>query len=171
MRAPLLRTTTFGTTRSTSPRQTPSSGKARNSQAPHYRNAGAKLKAPTYAAIAKPFSKLCVEHIEAVRAMRQKHLDWLKHQGVTAQGLINADLVGVDQVRFEGGSYVPEDGGAVALINPVYEGDELVDLCAWLPRAITVRPQAECRPWPWRCRNRSSSKSLRDTEYGTLGIW
>jgi hypothetical protein len=76
----------------------------------------------------------------AIRNVKQRHLDYLRAQGVSK--LTIAELgsrhfsFGVANVSDDGaGLYVPDEDGAPHLVLPVYEDGVLVDLCAFTTAA------------------------------------
>jgi len=77
---------------------------------------------------------LYAEHDAALRQMRQTHFDWFQAQGVGGHAFVDAGLFGADSVSFEGACYEPTPYGEPAIIQPVIEHDEIVDLLAWSPK-------------------------------------
>ena len=69
----------------------------------------------------------------------QAAIDWLLAAGVTMVAIHSPIAIRAAYVRlYSPGRYEPSTIGDVALILPVTEAGELVDLCAWVPRTGEV---------------------------------
>ena len=61
-------------------------------------------------------------------AMSQEHVDRLMHLGVPPAAV---DMCGTAKIRPEGQNYVPDDGGLEALVVPIFDAGETIDLLAF----------------------------------------